>query len=38
VEELIGSLKTFEVTLNDRAEKKSKGMTLVSNTESNCNT
>src|ERR1044072_4958825 len=33
VDELIGSLQTFELTLNDRAEKKSKSIAFVSNTE-----
>ena len=32
VDELIGSLQTFELTLNDRADKKSKSIAFVSNT------
>src|ERR1044072_677493 len=33
VDELIGSLQTFELTLNDRTEKKSKSIAFVSNTD-----
>src|ERR1044072_8702930 len=33
VDELIGSLQTFEVTLNERPEKKNKSIAFVSNTE-----
>lgn len=33
VDELIGSLQTFEVAVNDRAEKKNKSIAFVSNTE-----
>lgn len=31
--ELIGSLRTFEMTLNDKSEKKNKSISSVSNTE-----
>src|ERR1044072_1532401 len=33
VDELIGSLQTFEMTLNDKLEKKSKNIAFMSNTE-----
>lgn len=33
VDELIGSLQTFEVSLNGRSEKKNKGVAFVSNTQ-----
>ena len=33
VDELIGSLQTFEMTLNERSEKKNKCIAFVSNTE-----
>ena len=33
VDELIGSLQTFELGLSDRAEKKSKNLAFVSNDE-----
>ena len=33
VDELIGSLQTFEMTLNDRSEKKNKIITFMSNIE-----
>lgn len=33
VDELIGSLQNFEMTLNDRFEKKNKSIAIVSNTE-----
>jgi hypothetical protein len=32
VEELIGSLQTFEMAINDQPEKKNKGISLLSNT------
>jgi len=32
VEELIGSLQTFEMAINDKSEKKNKGIAFVSNT------
>lgn len=31
-DELIGSLQTFEMSINDRSEKKNKGISFVSNT------
>ena len=34
LDELIGSLQTFEMGFDDNSEKKSKGIALVSNTES----
>ena len=33
VDELIGSLQTFELTLNDRPDKKNKSIEFMSNTE-----
>jgi hypothetical protein len=33
LDELIGSLQTFELAIEDRSEKKSKGIALISNTE-----
>lgn len=33
VDELIGSLQTFEISINGRSEKKSKGVAFVSNTQ-----
>src|ERR1044072_2927537 len=33
VDELIGSLQTFEMTLNERPEKKNKSIAFISNTE-----
>src|ERR1044072_4009235 len=33
VDELIGSLQSFEMTLNDKSEKKSKNIAFMSNTE-----
>ncbi|XP_057452263.1 uncharacterized protein LOC130744085 [Lotus japonicus] len=33
VDELIGSLQTFEMSLNERSDKKNKSITFVSNTE-----
>ena len=33
VDELIGSLQTFEMTLNERSEKKNKSISFVSSTE-----
>lgn len=33
VDELIGSLQTFEISINDRFEKKNKGITFVYNYE-----
>lgn len=31
VDELIGSLKTFEIIISDKSEKKNKSIALVSN-------
>lgn len=36
VDELVGSLQTFELGINDRSEKKSKSIALVSNTDEEC--
>ena len=33
VDELVGSLITFELSINERPEKKNKSITFVSNTE-----
>lgn len=33
VDELIGSLKTFEMSINERSQKKNNGIIFVSNTE-----
>ena len=33
VDELIGSLQTFEIAISDKPEKKNKSITFVSNTE-----
>jgi hypothetical protein len=33
VDGLIGSLQTFELTINDRTEKKNKNITFISNTD-----
>lgn len=33
VDELIGSLQTFEISINGRSEKKKKGITFISHTE-----
>lgn len=35
VDELINSLKTFEMSINDRLEKKNKGITFFYNSEAN---
>lgn len=35
VHEFIGSLKTFEISINERSEKKNKGVAFVSNTQEN---
>lgn len=36
VDELVRSLQTFELGMSDRSEKKSKSITLVSNTDEGC--
>ncbi|MCI93102.1 gag-pol polyprotein, partial [Trifolium medium] len=33
LDELIGSLQTFEVAINDRSERKNKSIAFVSNTD-----